>query len=210
MNSVEISISNSVVVAGCVNVGKSSIVKQLSSCDPEVHNYPFTTRRMTMGHMDLSNLGYGLVQVMDTPGLLRRGDGDEDETEGDGKRNEMEKLTLSCLKNVPCCVLFVYDFTEDNIEGGSSHESQIVIREMVRSLYPKRPWVDVVTKSDMDYSSDMVEALKQSCSSTNDFEPIVVSGKEGDGMDSLEERIKMEVGRLDKVIKVIKGSEGGG
>ena len=37
-----------VVLVGAPNVGKSSIVRVLSSGTPEVNNYPFTTRGMTL------------------------------------------------------------------------------------------------------------------------------------------------------------------
>jgi nucleolar GTP-binding protein len=39
-----------VALVGAPNVGKSSLVKVLSSGTPEVCNYPFTTRSIKMGH----------------------------------------------------------------------------------------------------------------------------------------------------------------
>lgn len=41
------------VLVGAPNVGKSSIVKSISSGTPEVSNYPFTTRGMTLGHIEV-------------------------------------------------------------------------------------------------------------------------------------------------------------
>ena len=37
-------------LVGAPNVGKSSLVKLLSTGQPEVCNYPFTTRSIKMGH----------------------------------------------------------------------------------------------------------------------------------------------------------------
>lgn len=37
-------------LVGAPNVGKSSLVQILSSGQPEVCNYPFTTRSVKMGH----------------------------------------------------------------------------------------------------------------------------------------------------------------
>ena len=61
------------VLVGSPNVGKSSLVRALSTGRPEVADYPFTTRGMTMGHVMDPVLGVPLYQVMDTPGLLPRG-----------------------------------------------------------------------------------------------------------------------------------------
>ena len=40
-----------VALVGMPNVGKSSIVRQVSSGVPTVSNYPFTTRQMVVGHL---------------------------------------------------------------------------------------------------------------------------------------------------------------
>jgi len=47
--------SPTVVLVGAPNVGKSSIVRAISSGTPEVNDYPFTTRGMTLGHIQYSD-----------------------------------------------------------------------------------------------------------------------------------------------------------
>jgi GTP1/Obg family GTP-binding protein len=77
------------------------------------------------------------VQVTDTPGLLDRPDGD---------RNAMELLTLATLEHLPTAALFVLDLTE---ECGCSVQQQWRIRAELLQRFPKKRWLDVVTKADM-------------------------------------------------------------
>ncbi|KAK9797438.1 hypothetical protein WJX73_004556 [Symbiochloris irregularis] len=53
-----------VVLVGAPNVGKSSLVRALSSGLPEVCDYPFTTRTVKMGHFFINGVRH---QVTDTP-----------------------------------------------------------------------------------------------------------------------------------------------
>merc|ERR1711972_734531 len=76
------------VLVGMPNVGKSSIVTATSTGTPEINDYPFTTRRLKMGHVETN--GGERYQVMDTPGVLSR---PEDE------RNPMEGLTLAAVNH---------------------------------------------------------------------------------------------------------------
>jgi nucleolar GTP-binding protein len=80
-----------VVFVGAPNVGKSTMVTELSTGEPEIGNYAFTTRAVTLGHVYED--GKKMGQVMDTPGLLDR---------EDDERNEMEELTLATMRHLPC------------------------------------------------------------------------------------------------------------
>ena len=69
------------MLVGTPNVGKSSIVRAVSSGTPEINNYPFTTRSVTIGHIiDEEKHERLKIYLGHCTGL--------------GKRNEMEKLTL--------------------------------------------------------------------------------------------------------------------
>jgi nucleolar GTP-binding protein len=103
-------------LVGAPNVGKSSLVRILSTGKPEICNYPFTTRGILMGHIVLN---YQRFQVTDTPGLLRRCDED---------RNNLEKLTLAVLTHLPTAVLYVHDLTG---ECGTSPSDQVYSKKQI-------------------------------------------------------------------------------
>ncbi|KAI3731922.1 hypothetical protein L1987_63115 [Smallanthus sonchifolius] len=121
-------------LVGAPNVGKSSLVRILSTGKPEICNYPFTTRGILMGHIALS---YQNFQVTDTPGILRRRDED---------RNNLEKLTLAVLEHLPTAVLFVHDLTG---ECGTSPSDQFLIYQEIKERFNTHLWIDVVSKCDL-------------------------------------------------------------
>ncbi|XP_031502291.1 uncharacterized protein LOC116265660 isoform X2 [Nymphaea colorata] len=136
-------------LVGAPNVGKSSLVRVLSSGKPEVCNYPFTTRGILMGHIVLN---YERFQVTDTPGLLRR---PHDE------RNNIEKLTLAVLSHLPTAILYVHDLSG---ECGSSPSDQFVTYKEIRSRFHEQLWLDVISKCDLP--------LAQSTSDTDEGDEV--------------------------------------
>ncbi|KAK4414330.1 Nucleolar GTP-binding protein 1 [Sesamum alatum] len=128
-------------LVGAPNVGKSSLVRLLSTGKPEVCNYPFTTRGILMGHITLS---YQNFQVTDTPGLLRRHDED---------RNNLEKLTLAVLSHLPTAVLYVHDLSG---ECGTSPSDQFIIYKEIKERFGDHLWLDVVSKCDLLSDSPVV------------------------------------------------------
>ena len=56
----------SVVIAGYPNVGKSTLLRTLTTAEPEVNSYPFTTKGLNIGYTEEG------VQIIDTPGVLDR------------------------------------------------------------------------------------------------------------------------------------------
>ena len=139
-----------VVLVGAPNVGKSSLVRAISSGTPEVNDYPFTTRGVTIGHIiDLKD--DIRIQVMDTPGLLDR---------PAELRNEMEKLTFASLAHLPTAVVFVIDPT--GLAGEKSTLSaQLNIRQYLKQRFPRRPWIDVVSKADLPLTKEIQQQLPE-------------------------------------------------
>eukprot|EP01032_Pedospumella_encystans_P018675 gene18675-21251_t len=137
-----------VVLVGAPNVGKSTIVRAVSSGTPEVNDYPFTTRGVTVGHIVDVDLGKR-YQVMDTPGLLDRAEED---------RNEMEKLTFASMLHLPTAVVYVIDPTGLSGEK-STLQAQLGVREYLKTRFPQRPWIDVVSKADIELTEEILAQL---------------------------------------------------
>ena len=97
----------------------STFVKRaLSTGEPEVGNYAFTTRGVSLGHVYDGGALAG--QVMDTPGLLDR---------DAAARNAMEDLTMATMDHLPSAVVFVCDLSGHAGERTSSPDAQLAVRD---------------------------------------------------------------------------------
>nr|AIE99538.1 GTPase, putative (NOG1) [uncultured marine group II/III euryarchaeote KM3_110_E06] len=147
-----------IVVAGAPNVGKSALITELSSGEPEVAAYPFTTKRLHVGHFEHRRRTY---QMVDTPGLLDRPMDD---------RNQIEMQAIAALENVGDIVLFLIDPSE---KSGISREDQEHLLGEVRELLAERPLLLVHSKSDLH---EVIEG---------DEEVIRISSQTGQGIDEI-------------------------
>jgi nucleolar GTP-binding protein len=207
-----------VVLVGAPNVGKSSIVRYISSATPEVNNYPFTTRGMTLGHVEVfwdednsiaraviptdsrkkntpspdvvsGRYAYSqLCQVMDSPGLLAR---------SESERNEMEELTLAAMKHLPTAVMFVMDLSGQAGDKCSSVADQLQLRREVRERFPRRPWIDVVSKVDLGTVDGALQELEEILDGTP---YIKLSIHEGQGIDELRAQVLRMLGEVRVVL----------
>lgn len=188
------------VLVGAPNVGKSSIVKSISSGTPEISNYPFTTRGMTLGHIEQTYKN-GLseqCQVMDSPGLLWR----EDE-----RRNEMEQLTIAAMAHLPTAVVFVMDLSGQAGDACSSVEDQLKIRKQVRDRFPKRPWIDVLAKYDLGVEEGAREELNDIIGEEAARDVIELSVHEGWGVEELRFRVEVVLKNVRTVLDVIEAEK---
>ncbi|XP_059301725.1 uncharacterized protein LOC132053643 isoform X1 [Lycium ferocissimum] len=162
-------------LVGAPNVGKSSLVRILSTGKPEICNYPFTTIGILMGHI---NLSYQNFQVTDTPGILRRCDED---------RNNLEKLTLAVLTHLPTAVLYVHDLSG---ECGMSPLDQFVIYKEMRESYSSHIWLDVVSKCDLLQASPVIFSTDDGNVDNFELERYRTMGPDG----ALNVSVKNEIG----------------
>ncbi|XP_039125046.1 nucleolar GTP-binding protein 1 isoform X1 [Dioscorea cayenensis subsp. rotundata] len=174
-------------LVGAPNVGKSSLVRILSTGKPEVCNYPFTTRGILMGHIVLN---YERFQVTDTPGLLMRHDED---------RNNLERLTLAVLSHLPTAVLYVHDLSG---ECGTSPDDQFTTYKEMKERFSNHLWLDVVSKCDLLQVSP-ASNLQDDMEKYKSFGPegaIRVSVKSEFGLPELKERVHgMLISQMAKI-----------
>jgi nucleolar GTP-binding protein len=122
-----------IVVAGYPNVGKSSFIRHVSSADPEIASYPFTTKGIIVGHRKEGRSG---VQFVDTPGILDRPPAD---------RSPIERQAVSALMHAAHAILFILDPSE---MCGYPVENQLALLEEVKGMV-QVPIVVVVNKADV-------------------------------------------------------------
>lgn len=121
------------VVAGYPNVGKSSIVSAISTVKPEIASYPFTTKKIYVGYIELDA---GRIQIIDTPGLLDR---------PIEKRNRIERRAILALRHLADVIIFVIDPTET---CGFQLEKQLSLLSEIKSQF-QVPIIEIYSKSDL-------------------------------------------------------------
>lgn len=126
--------SPTIVCAGFPNVGKSTLVRAVSTAKPEIAYYPFTTREVIVGHLIIENHS---VQVVDTPGILDR---------PMAKRNEIERAAIAALKYLAHVIIFMVDPSE---ACGWSIDEQVNLYNEVRRMFPLNPLLVVFNKIDI-------------------------------------------------------------
>ena len=123
-----------IVVAGSPNVGKSALIGALSSGEPQVASYPFTTKQLHLGHFSHRRRVY---QMVDTPGLLDR---------PMAERNQIEMQAIAALEHLGDVLLFLIDRSSESTTSVSEQEH--LLKE-VRGLLSDRRVLVVSTKSDI-------------------------------------------------------------
>jgi len=152
-----------IVIAGYPNVGKSSLLRRLSSAKPEVAQYPFTTKEIHVGHIEKTDKYVKKrYQVIDTPGLLDR---------PLSERNNIEKQAIAALSNLADIIVFILDVSET---CGYSLEDQKSLLSKVKKMFDAASIVIVENKADI-----------QKTDSGN----ISISCETGEGIDRLLEEI---------------------
>lgn len=159
-----------IVVAGSPNVGKSALIGALSSGEPQVASYPFTTKQLHLGHFTHRRRVY---QMVDTPGLLDR---------PMAQRNQIEMQAIAALENTGDIVLFLLDRSGESTTPVNEQES--LLSEVI-GLIPGREVLVVGSKSD----------ILDGISETDEYR---ISSVTGEGLEELRSKL-IEVIAVDEI-----------
>jgi nucleolar GTP-binding protein len=123
-----------IVVAGGANVGKSTLVQAISTAKPAVAIYPFTNKKISVGHFDVDLHRF---QVVDTPGLLDR---------PMAERNDIERQTINALEHLADVIVFLLDPSET---CGYPLEEQVNLMRDIEATFHDIPFLSVENKADL-------------------------------------------------------------
>ena len=177
-----------IVVAGYPNVGKSSFVKQISTNKKiEVQEYPFTTKKLIMGHFDIEKRFKKIkLQFLDTPGILDR---------PMSKRNNIELQAVLALRLISDLIFFMFDPTP---ACGYSIDSQLDLFYEVKTNLTKQGETQVViifNKMDLA-NSDEITYLRNKLN-INEDEYFLINALSGENLESLEELLIKRYGDIE-------------
>jgi len=151
---------STVVIAGYPNVGKSSLLRCLSSAKPEIAQYPFTTKEIHVGHIEKTEKYITKsFQIIDTPGLLDR---------PLSQRNEIEKQAIAALTHLADLIVFVLDASET---CGYSIKDQMHLLSHIEEIFSNSDLIVIENKA--DYKKADSANLRVSCKTNKGIDLLI-------------------------------------
>lgn len=175
-----------VVCAGAPNVGKSSVVREISTNKKlDIQEYPFTTKQLTIGHLVIERKYDSIrMQIMDTPGILDR---------PMSERNSIELQAILALRLISDLILYIFDPTPSS---GYTIESQINLYKEITNLFTKDGKIKIIVvfnKMDLANESE-IEYLKTKLNlQEGDF--FLTNALTGENLDTLKNYLLKRYGQ---------------
>ena len=161
--------ATTIVIAGFPNVGKSTLLKQITGADPQVANYPFTTKGIQIGHTERH---WKHIQIIDTPGLLDR---------PVLEMNDIEMNAIVALEHLADAILFIFDASET---CGFHLENQYNLLKQIEKIFYEIPVVCLFNKMDLIEDTKYLNQYID-----DDTDSIFISAIEGEGIEKINEKI---------------------
>lgn len=160
-----------IVIAGPPNVGKSSLVNSISSAKSEIAYYPFTTKSISIGHINYNEIKF---QVIDTPGLLDR---------PLSERNKIELQAILALKYLAKMIVFIFDPSDESYYDINNQFN--ILKEIISNF--NVPIVCVVNKIDIA-NKEKLDEIREKVSSLG-LNLFYVSVLKGTNVEKLKEEL---------------------
>ncbi|MBI2010659.1 MAG: 50S ribosome-binding GTPase [Candidatus Colwellbacteria bacterium] len=178
-----------VVLLGPPNIGKSSLLKKLSSIQIKVADYQFTTLKPIPAMVDFDG---ALVQVVEIPGLL------EGAAEGKGGGRAM----LAAARNANYAVLMT--------SADTPLEKVKAVRDEMRRVDLPTPKFLICNKIDLPGVENIITSLKREF---HDIEIVPISVEKNIGIQSLRdaiwrnlELVRINVGGRERPVVLARGA----
>ena len=133
--------ATTIVIAGFPNVGKSTLLRQITGADPQVANYPFTTKGIQIGHTERH---WKSFQFIDTPGLLDR---------PVLEMNDIEMNAIVALEHLADAILFIFDGSET---CGFHLENQYNLLKQIEKIFDEIPIIYLFNKMDIEQDENYI------------------------------------------------------
>ena len=134
-----------VVIAGFPNVGKSTLLNNITDASPKVANYPFTTQGLQIGNYEMM---YRQYQIIDTPGLLDRSIND---------MNEIELNAIAALEHLGNIIIYIFDPSETS---GFYMENQYLLYSEIKKVF-ETPMICLFNKTDLLDDKSVIEEYSE-------------------------------------------------
>jgi GTP-binding protein len=154
---------------GLPNVGKSSLLNELTNAKSKVANYPFTTLEPNLGVVSLNDRQ---VVIADIPGII------EGASQGKG-------LGFEFLRHIKRTKVLIYMIDASGFDGKDPYEVYKVLKKELKQyskFLSNKHMVIALNKMDIDTASDNVKQFKKKVKSKNIY---TISNMTKEGIDKL-------------------------
>lgn len=161
--------ATTIVIAGFPNVGKSTLLTKLTTADPKIADYPFTTQGIQIGHLERN---WKTIQIIDTPGLLDR---------KVSEMNNIELRAMVALEHLADAILFIFDASET---CGYTLDNQYNLYLEVTEVF-NTPTICLFNKMDLARESENQTHIQEYIDKFDN--PVLMSAYSGEGIDEIIE-----------------------
>jgi len=165
-----------VVLVGPPSVGKSTLINKLTRVSSKIGDYDFTTLNVIPGMLDYKGAN---IQILDIPGLIG----------GAAKGRGRGKEIISIARNGDLLLLMV---DIKNLPSLSKLKKELKTAEISHL-----PTITVVNKIDLLSQSKLKKLQRKKLT--------LISAREGNGIEELEEKIFQKLGLIRVYLKPPKG-----